>query len=146
MFCYLTLFEAIESSWMSWNIFGEVCTELDQQIRQELKFYCKKLKQVIPSFWIDWSYNLSPYTYAHFQWFPQFFLIFGGATDNRVLEGWIPLLCAFSPVYNGFPRFTCNVIPAGLLAAGMASEPFRSLYLRLQALVGLKPVITAQCA
>ena len=73
---------------------------------------------------------------------------FRGATDTPVLDfwwhlpwvsklGWIPHLCALSPVCNEFQRFTSGVTPADCIEVSIAAEPFQSMYLQMcpQALV-----------
>ena len=43
--------------------------------------------------------------------------------------GLILHLHAYSPVYNGFLRFTCVVTPAYLFKASIVAEPFLSSFL-----------------
>ena len=42
---------------------------------------------------------------------------------------WISFVCASSATCNGFLRFTSSAIPADLLTASIATEPFLSTYL-----------------
>ena len=66
---------------------------------------------------------------------------FRGATDTPILDfwwcllwvsrpGWIPSLCASSPVHSEFLRFTSGVTPANCIEVSMAVKPFWSTYLK----------------
>ena len=48
----------------------------------------------------------------------------GGVCSGFQSQGGFPGLHAFSPVHNGFLRFTSGVTPADCIEVSMAAEPF----------------------